>query len=78
VTEGLVRHVFVNGSIRIRAKDQGEHAHVLVQGLKIQKSEFQQSPLNLHLNALFGVFNKLFYPSFHNLYCSLFSLFQCL
>jgi hypothetical protein len=33
---------------------------VLVQGLKIQKSEFQMSPLNLHLNGLFGVFNKLF------------------
>jgi hypothetical protein len=41
----------------------------LVQRLKIQKSEFQISPLNLHLNGLFGVFNKLFWPNFYNLYC---------
>jgi hypothetical protein len=40
----------------------------LVQRLKIQKSEFQISPLNLHLNGLFGVFNKLFWPSFYNLH----------
>jgi hypothetical protein len=42
------------------------------------KSEFQKSPLNLHLNGLFGVFNKLFWTSFHNLCYSLFSVFQCL
>jgi hypothetical protein len=32
VTEGLVRHDFVNGSIRIRAKDQGEHARFWFKG----------------------------------------------
>jgi hypothetical protein len=30
--EGLVRHVFVNGSIRIRVKDQGEHARFWFKG----------------------------------------------
>jgi hypothetical protein len=25
-TEGLVRHIFVYGAIRIRVRDQGEHA----------------------------------------------------
>jgi hypothetical protein len=30
------------------------------------------------LNGLFGVFNKLFWPNFHNLYCSLVSVFQFL
>jgi hypothetical protein len=37
---------------------------VLVQRLKIQKSEFQISPLNLHLNGLFGVFNNYFGQTF--------------
>jgi hypothetical protein len=46
--------------------------------LKIQKSEFQISPLNLHLNGFFGGINKLFWQSFYNLYCSLVSVFQFL
>jgi hypothetical protein len=32
VIEGLVRHVFVNGSISIRVKDQGERARFWFKG----------------------------------------------
>jgi hypothetical protein len=45
---------------------------------KIQKSEFLISLGSLQLNGLFEVFNKLFWPNFYNLYCSLVSVFQLL
>jgi hypothetical protein len=45
---------------------------------EIQKSEFQISLGSLQLNGLFEVFNKLFWPNFYNLYCSLVSVFQLL
>jgi hypothetical protein len=45
---------------------------------EIHKSKFQISLGSLQLNGLFGVFNKLFWPNFYNLYCSLVSVFQLL
>jgi hypothetical protein len=45
---------------------------------EIQKSEFQISLGSLQWNGLFEVFNKLFWPNFYNLYCSLVSVFQLL
>jgi hypothetical protein len=39
--EGLVRHNFVNGVIRIWARDQGEHARSLAQGLKFRNLNFR-------------------------------------
>jgi hypothetical protein len=46
--------------------------------VEIQKSEFQISLESLQLNGLFGVFNKLFWPNFYNIYFSLVSVFQLL
>jgi hypothetical protein len=45
---------------------------------EIQKSEFQISLGSVRLNGLFEIFNKLFWPNFYNLYCSLVSVFQLL
>jgi hypothetical protein len=45
---------------------------------EIQKSEFQIFLGSIQLNGLIGVFNKLFWPNFYNLYCSLVSVFQLL
>jgi hypothetical protein len=39
--QGLVIHVFLNGSIRIRAKDQGEHARFLFNGWKFRNLNFR-------------------------------------
>jgi hypothetical protein len=41
VVEGLVRHIFVNGSFRIRAKDQGEHARFWFKGWKFRNLNFR-------------------------------------
>jgi hypothetical protein len=45
---------------------------------EIQKSEFQIFLEASQLNGLIGVFNKLFWLNFYNLYCSLVSVFQFL
>jgi hypothetical protein len=39
--EGLVRHIFVNGSIRIRVKDQGERARFWFKGWKFRNLIFR-------------------------------------
>jgi hypothetical protein len=39
--EGLVSYIFVNGVIRIWARDQGEHTWSLAQGLKFRNLNFR-------------------------------------
>jgi hypothetical protein len=78
VIEGLVRQNFVNGVIRIWARDQGEHAWSLAQGLKFRILNFRNPHWTLTWEACFRVFIKLFWTSFHNLYYCLFSILQCL
>jgi hypothetical protein len=77
-TERLVRHVFVNGDIRIWDRDQGEHAWSLAQGLKFRILNFKipywnptwEACLEFYLNC-FGQASLIFvvaYLVYFNVY----------
>jgi hypothetical protein len=64
MTEGLVRHIFVNGAIRIQVRDQGEHPWSLAQGLNFRILKFRIPIKSPHEKLDLGFYLSCFGQAF--------------